>query len=62
MWHELGKTEMHIGFWWVKIKERDHVEDLGIDRILLKTGFKEPVSKTWTGLIRLRVGRSGGLF
>ena len=38
----LGRTEKHTGFWWVKIKERDHFEDLGIGgRIILKTSLKE---------------------
>jgi len=48
--HVLGRTEKHTGFWWVKIKERDHLEDLGIDgRIILKTGRKEV---GWEGINR----------
>jgi len=39
--YEMWRTEKHTGFWWVKIKERDHVENLGIDgTIILKTGRK----------------------
>jgi hypothetical protein len=46
--HVLGRTEKRTGFWWAKIKERDHLEDLGIDgRIILKTGRKEIV---WEGM------------
>ena len=25
---------MHTGFWWGNLRERDHLEDPGIDRIL----------------------------
>jgi hypothetical protein len=36
-WHILGRTEMHAGFWWGNIKERDHFEDLDTDKkIILK--------------------------
>jgi hypothetical protein len=26
-----GKTGLHGGFWWVNLRERNHLEDLGID-------------------------------
>jgi hypothetical protein len=32
-----GRREMHTGFWWGKLKESDHLDDLGLDgRIMLK--------------------------
>jgi len=41
MWHMWGKGEMHTGFWWGNLSERDHLEDLGLDvRILLKWIFE----------------------
>ena len=27
---------MHTGFWWENLRKGDHVEDVGIDRVILK--------------------------
>jgi hypothetical protein len=33
----IGRGEVHTGFWWVKLKERDYLEDLVVDgRMILK--------------------------
>jgi hypothetical protein len=29
MWHVWGEREMHIGFWYENLKERDYLEDPG---------------------------------
>jgi hypothetical protein len=34
--------EVHAGFWWETLVERDHLEDLGLDgRVTLKLVFKK---------------------
>jgi hypothetical protein len=42
MWHVWETGEVHTGFWWGDLRERDHLEDLGVDvRIILKWIFKK---------------------
>jgi hypothetical protein len=39
---------VHSGFWWGNLRERDHLEDLGLDRrIILKRIFKKNNGKAW---------------
>jgi hypothetical protein len=26
-----GRVEVHIGFWWGNLREKDHLEDSGVD-------------------------------
>jgi len=57
-----GREEVHTGFWWGNLKERDHLEDRGVDgRIILRCILKKWDVEAWTGLIWLRIGRGGGL-
>jgi hypothetical protein len=40
----LGKGEVHAGFWWGNLRERDLFEEVGVDkRILLKLILKNSV-------------------
>jgi hypothetical protein len=56
------RRDMHTGFWWGNLRERDHLEDEGIDgRIILKLVFKKWDEGAWTGLIWLRMVRGGAL-
>ena len=62
MWHVWETEEVHTGFWWGNMRERDHLEDPGVDgRIMLRWVFRKWVGRAWTGLIWLRIGTGGGL-
>jgi hypothetical protein len=37
----IGRRELHIGFWWGNLRERDHLEDLGVHGIIFKRIFKK---------------------
>jgi hypothetical protein len=42
MWHVLETGEMYRWFWWRDLRERDHLEDLGVDgRIKRKLIFRK---------------------
>jgi hypothetical protein len=49
----------HIRFWCEKQRERDHLEDLGVEE---EDNIKMDLSgmgRAWTGLIWLRIGTGG---
>jgi len=42
MWYPSETGEVHTGFWWGNLKEKDHLEDISVDlRIILKWTFKK---------------------
>jgi hypothetical protein len=51
---------MHTGFWWENLRERDHFEDPGVERIILKWIFKN-----WKGgmdsIVLIMIGTGGVL-
>jgi hypothetical protein len=54
-------VEVHTGFWWGNLKERDHLENKDIDgRIILRWILRKWDVGVWTGLSWLRIGTSGG--
>jgi hypothetical protein len=61
MWHVWETGEVHAGFSWGNLRERDHLENLGVDGItILKWIFKK-WDEAWTRLIWLRIGTCGGV-
>ena len=60
----IGRGEVHRGFWWGNLSERDHLQDPGIERRLIllisKMALQDVVWRgEWTGLIWLRIGIGG---
>jgi len=56
-------SEIQGGFTWGGLNEREHFEDLGVDRReILKCIFKRWDVAAWVGLIWLMTGRDVGLF
>jgi hypothetical protein len=53
MWHVWGRGEVHTVFLWGYLRERDHLEVLGVDgRIILKWIFEkwdESRELDWSG-------------
>ena len=50
------RGEVHTGFLWRNLGERDHLEDPGVDgRIILRWIFRKWDVAAWTGLIWLRI-------
>jgi len=55
------RGEAYIVFWWENLRERDHLEDLGVDgRIILSWIFRKWDVAVWTGSRWLRIGTVGG--
>jgi hypothetical protein len=53
---------MHTGVWWKNLREREHLENVGINgTIIISNTFKNLDAEAWSGLIRLRRGTHGGL-
>jgi hypothetical protein len=47
-----GRGEVNTGIWWENLKEKDHLEDLGIDvRIILRWISMKWDVGAWTGLM-----------
>ena len=57
----MGRVEVYTGFWWRNLRERDLLEDPGIDgRIILRWIFRKWGVRAYTGSMWLRIGTGGG--
>jgi hypothetical protein len=37
MWHVWGRGDVHAGFWWGNLRERDHLEEIGVyEKVIIK--------------------------
>jgi hypothetical protein len=58
----MEKGETCTGFWWESLKEKDHLEDQGVDgRVGSKWTLGRLVGGVWSGFTWLRIGIAGGL-
>jgi len=61
MWRVWGRVEGCTGFWWGNLRERNYLEEPGVDvRIILRLSFRQWDVGAETGLIWLRIGRGDG--
>ena len=56
-----GRAEVYTGFGWGNLRERDHLEDPGVDgKIILRWISRKWVVGLWVGSSWLRIGTGGG--
>jgi len=57
----LGRGEAYAGFWYRNLREREHLDDPGVDgKIILRWLFRKWDVWVWTGSSWLRIGTGGG--
>jgi hypothetical protein len=57
----MGRVEVDTGFWSGNLRERDRLEDPGVDeRVIIRWIFRKWDVRSWTGSVSLRIRRGGG--
>jgi hypothetical protein len=57
----MGRGEVYTGFWRGNLRERVHLEELGVDGwIILRWMFRKWDRWAWTGSIWFMIGTVGG--
>jgi hypothetical protein len=57
----MGTGGAYTGFWWGNLRERDHLEEPGVDgRIILRWIFRKWDMGAWTGSSWFRIGTGAG--
>jgi len=55
------RGEVHTGFWCGNLRDKGHLEDPGVDWMIILTPIFRKWVGGWTGLVWLRKGVSDGL-
>jgi len=59
--HVRVRGKVYTGCWWGNLRERGHLEDLGVDgRIIIRWIFRKWDVGTWIGSSCLRIRKVGG--
>jgi hypothetical protein len=54
MWHVWGRGEVPAGFRWESLRQRDHLEDIGVNRRII---LKWIIKTGWEGVYWIYVGQ-----